>query len=617
MKRYYLLIIILFFDGIGYSQNTSKIEEINTYYNSGLELINNKEYEKGLELITLGLQESENIKDKNLIGHGYFFISRYYQKKRLYQKAIAAVNKSLVIFNELNNKEKIYNCLYKLGDFYLNNDQYNKSLENFFAVLKIAETNNDEENIALNLEGIGGVYLKTLDLKKARINFNKAITIFTRLGNEHSVMNNVINLGVSYQKEGDLIKAIDLYKVGLQSARKLNEKRIESIILGNLGSCNRRLGNFKVSLEYLFKALSIKKRKEIFANSAHTYNDISETYIEMNDFVKAKEFALKAIKTAKGNSLHQERYGYFILSNIEYDLGEYKNSRNNLIAYQKLEDSIFSIEKTKSINNLQIKYETEKKNLKIEVQESSIALLDSKNKITNQWLLFGGLGLSAVFFFITLFRSRSNVEKEKKQQEKFSQDLLMSQEEERIRIAKDLHDSVGQQLTLIKRKSQKLQHEEISIMANNALEEVRSISRNLYPVLLKQLGLTDSIEQLINSYDEQTDLFFSMDIDNINSFFKESTSLNFYRLIQECLTNIVKHAKAKSVTINIKKENNNIVTLISDNGLGFDVNDSKKKNSLGLKTIFERIKIMKGNLSIDSKLNNGTSFIFSIPIKNE
>jgi signal transduction histidine kinase len=617
MKRYYLLIIILFFDGIGYSQNTSKIEEINTYYNSGLELINNKEYEKGLELITLGLQESENIKDKNLIGHGYFFISRYYQKKRLYQKAIAAVNKSLVIFNELNNKEKIYNCLYKLGDFYLNNDQYNKSLENFFAVLKIAETNNDEEKIALNLEGIGGVYLKTLDLKKARINFNKAITIFTRLGNEHSVMNNVINLGVSYQKEGDLIKAIDLYKVGLQSARKLNEKRIESIILGNLGSCNRRLGNFKVSLEYLFKALSIKKRKEIFANSAHTYNDISETYIEMNDFVKAKEFALKAIKTAKGNSLHQERYGYFILSNIEYDLGEYKNSRNNLIAYQKLEDSIFSIEKTKSINNLQIKYETEKKNLKIEVQESSIALLDSKNKITNQWLLFGGLGLSAVFFFITLFRSRSNVEKEKKQQEKFSQDLLMSQEEERIRIAKDLHDSVGQQLTLIKRKSQKLQHEEISIMANNALEEVRSISRNLYPVLLKQLGLTDSIEQLINSYDEQTDLFFSMDIDNINSFFKESTSLNFYRLIQECLTNIVKHAKAKSVTINIKKENNNIVTLISDNGLGFDVNDSKKKNSLGLKTIFERIKIMKGNLSIDSKLNNGTSFIFSIPIKNE
>jgi signal transduction histidine kinase len=154
-------------------------------------------------------------------------------------------------------------------------------------------------------------------------------------------------------------------------------------------------------------------------------------------------------------------------------------------------------------------------------------------------------------------------------------------------------------------------------MANNALEEVRSISRDLYPVLLKQLGLTDSIEQLINDYDEQTDLFFSIDIDNVNNFFTENTSLNFYRLIQECLTNIVKHAKAKSVTINIKKENNNIVTLISDNGLGFDVNDSKKKNSLGLKTIFERIRILNGNISLDSQLNKGTNFIFSIPLKNE
>ena len=108
-----------------------------------------------------------------------------------------------------------------------------------------------------------------------------------------------------------------------------------------------------------------------------------------------------------------------------------------------------------------------------------------------------------------------------------------------------------------------------------------------------------------------------MDIDLIDEYFTENTSLNFYRLVQECLTNIVKHAKAKSVTVNIKKEDKSIITLISDNGKGFDVDKNKKKNSLGLKTIFERIKIMNGNLSINSKINNGTNFIFSIPIKNE
>jgi signal transduction histidine kinase len=122
---------------------------------------------------------------------------------------------------------------------------------------------------------------------------------------------------------------------------------------------------------------------------------------------------------------------------------------------------------------------------------------------------------------------------------------------------------------------------------------------------------------LMNEYDEQTDLFFTMDTDTIDVYFTENTTLNFYRLIQECLTNIVKHAKAKSVILSIQKEGNDIISLISYNGKGFNVTESKNKNSLGLKTIFKRIKIMKGKLSMDSKINNGTSFIFSIPIKNE
>ena len=83
------------------------------------------------------------------------------------------------------------------------------------------------------------------------------------------------------------------------------------------------------------------------------------------------------------------------------------------------------------------------------------------------------------------------------------------------------------------------------------------------------------------------------------------------------MTNIVKHAKAKSVTVSIKKEKNSVIAFIADNGKGFDLEDSKKQNSLGLKTIFERIKILEGKLSIDSKLNTGTNFILTIPVKNE
>ncbi|TXD51041.1 MULTISPECIES: sensor histidine kinase [unclassified Polaribacter] len=246
------------------------------------------------------------------------------------------------------------------------------------------------------------------------------------------------------------------------------------------------------------------------------------------------------------------------------------------------------------------------------IAQSLFLEINSKNFFYKTWWFYLIISFFTISFLIWILKQ---TREKNKMQGKFSQDLLQSQEEERTRIARELHDSVGQQLTLIKKRAQNIADDPIAKMTNNALEEVRSISRDLYPALLKQLGLRDSIEQLINEYDEQTNLFFSMDIDEIDVYFTENTSLNFYRIIQECLTNIIKHSKAKTVAISIKKENKNVIVLISDNGKGFNVNDSKKKNSLGLKTIFERIKIMKGKLSIDSKLDLGTDFVFSIPIK--
>lgn len=299
----------------------------------------------------------------------------------------------------------------------------------------------------------------------------------------------------------------------------------------------------------------------------------------------------------------------FFLVNSSYAQKNSKISKD----YQKLGDSIFLMEKTKSSNELQHKYETEKKNLKTTAQENNLVLMEAKNKVKKRWVLGGGLFLVALFIVI-VSKSRNNA---KKKQEQFFQNLLQFQEKERRRFARELHDSIGQQLTLMKRKSQKLKQEEITKMIDNTLEEVRSISRNLYPTLLKELGLTESIAQLINEYDKQTDLFFFTDIDHIDAYFTDHIGLNFYRLIQECLTNIVKHAKAKEVTIHIKKQHTTIIALISDNGKGFNINNAKKKNSLGLKTIFERIKIMNGKLSINTQLNTGTNFTFFIPVNNE
>lgn len=222
-------------------------------------------------------------------------------------------------------------------------------------------------------------------------------------------------------------------------------------------------------------------------------------------------------------------------------------------------------------------------------------------------LLFLSTGFLGLMFYQLKLRSNMQVE--------FAQNLIQSQEEERTRIAKELHDSVGQQLTLIKQKAQRSQQDEVAELTNRTLEEVRSISRGLYPALLKQLGLTGSIEQLLLDVDEQTDLFVSVDIDEVDAYFNDQEALNLYRFVQENVTNVMKHAQATTLAVLIEIIGNDIRVEIKDNGRGFDSAVKLKQHSLGLKTMQERIKMLNGIFTLESERKLGTLVLAVIPLK--
>jgi anti-sigma regulatory factor (Ser/Thr protein kinase) len=245
------------------------------------------------------------------------------------------------------------------------------------------------------------------------------------------------------------------------------------------------------------------------------------------------------------------------------------------------------------------------------IGDSLLFKINSRNFFYRTWwfYLLVTLGLvSLTLYFLNQALAKRRL------QEKFSEALIFSQEAERTRIAKELHDSVGQQLTLIKRKAQMEHLDEITCLTNSALEEVRSISRGLYPAVLKQLGLTECLKQLINDVDEGTTIYFTSELDLIDMNFTEQESLNFYRFMQESIANILKHAEATSVGITIKKLPQKITVKIEDNGIGFDPTQALRTQSLGLKTIVERIRILKGTISITSRPGQGTIIQTEIPV---
>jgi len=212
-------------------------------------------------------------------------------------------------------------------------------------------------------------------------------------------------------------------------------------------------------------------------------------------------------------------------------------------------------------------------------------------------------------------------------QQSFTKQLIASQEEERKRIAGDLHDNLGQDILLIKNRAQLgLQGEnldpftieqltEINNSTSEMLNIVREISFNLRPAHLERLGLTETVISLISKVSDTTQINFSNNIDNIDNLLPDDAEINFFRIIQESISNIVKHSDSRNAEINIFIMEQQILVEIIDDGKGFELKkEIENAGGFGLKNIQNRVEILKGELIINSQNSMGTKLIIKIPL---
>ncbi|MBS1852416.1 MAG: hypothetical protein JST79_16035 [Acidobacteria bacterium] len=217
-------------------------------------------------------------------------------------------------------------------------------------------------------------------------------------------------------------------------------------------------------------------------------------------------------------------------------------------------------------------------------------------------------------------------------QQAFSQQLIASQENERKRIAAELHDSIGQRLVVIKNlalfvlQPQKAENpsgtvetmKEISEEASLAIDETRQISYNLRPFQLDRLGLKKAIEAMVRSVSTASGIRFTVEIDDIDAVFAEDLRINFYRIVQESLGNILKHAQATEVQVHIKKMEGALWLTVTDNGRGFvpaEAPPQPGKGGFGLTGMGERARLLGGTFEIQSMPERGTTMIVEIPLK--
>jgi len=238
--------------------------------------------------------------------------------------------------------------------------------------------------------------------------------------------------------------------------------------------------------------------------------------------------------------------------------------------------------------------------------------------------IVSGLIFGVGFLF---YRIRTNLLREENERKKrFSEQLIDSQEQERRRIASELHDGLGQQILVIKNRVElakkkagniiELEEELDEIMQSAVISigEVRSISHGLRPVHLEKFGLTEAIENLCEELQNTLSIEWSYHIDNVDKAIHENKEIHFYRVVQEGVKNIIKHSSAKEASVLIKRTDRTISVTIWDNGKGFDLVRNGISEGLGFLGMHERIQSLGGIIDIQSVIKNGTTIKIEIPI---
>jgi len=227
-----------------------------------------------------------------------------------------------------------------------------------------------------------------------------------------------------------------------------------------------------------------------------------------------------------------------------------------------------------------------------------------------------------------IYRSKLNkIKKEKKAQEEFTRKLIEFQENDRKKIAGELHDNIGHYLLITKNKlllgEKKIDDKEflknniseMSEILSETLKDVREMSYTLHPYQLERLGISKAIKSIADRAAKSSGITFTTNVDDIDKILNKDAEINLYRIIQECINNIIKHSNAAEAILNIIKSDRNISVLISDNGSGFDLNNLRSEKispGYGLQGMKERTKLFNGQLKLESEIGVGTSITITI-----
>jgi two-component system, NarL family, sensor kinase len=399
-----------------------------------------------------------------------------------------------------------------------------------------------------------------------------------------------------------------------------------------LGSYDAAQKKYDVSNQSYLQALKIAEKAGNNVKQMQVYVSLANNFQLLKNYSESIRYYKMAITYCeKSNNIDQLIELYETVYGVYKTIGDKSNAYIYLDKYYSIKDSLNFEEDRAEFNELEKKYSSKMKDQELtyfknlnEVNQLSL----SQNKIIIGAMI--GLflfGVLLAYFFIRNQKlvSRKNIEiaqlkiseSESLSQMERSRAILETQEAERSRIAKDLHDEVGGTLAALKLK---LQNNDLNVNNHSAVDivdqlarNVRQISHNMMPDAIEKFGLKNALAGYMSKLNMQSDTVFKYQIEALDEIkFSESREVAIYRIVQEVLTNALKHAKAKVVYVQMYETEGQLSISIEDDGKGFD--SKQLSEGIGMKNISSRVNFLSGAVEYQTQFGKGTSVQINIPI---
>ncbi len=555
-----------------------------------------------------------------------------YFDKALYDSALFCYEKSLPLRKEMGDLKGLGGLYNKIGIVFQSRGQFVDAMRAQLQSLRYYDSLGWEYGIAYAQNNIAILHYNLGSPDKALEYYQKSADIKLKIGDKDGYGGTLSNMGNVYFDQERYREAIDIYLRALDYIDTARNKYYLSSTLNNLANGYSRIDQFDSAFYYAKKGLAIREDAGDKKGLVSSLSQLGNLYITANsDYKKGLPLLERSLKLAREIGVIKDHKDVLLsLAAAYYSQGKYQRAYDHLMEGKALNDSIFSESSSRSISELQIKYETERQIRENSELKSAKKVQDAELEAKNMQvrLLIAGLLVILLLSVILLqiYRGKQRLAlaaSTKAMEQSRFRSILETEEKERARIARELHDGLSQLIVSAKLhvdaidapEDEKVFLNTAANLLNESLEEIRNISHDLMPGALLRLGLQKAMLESVEQLSGNTKIQIHTDL-NLNKDPSEDIGLALFRIYQECLSNMIKYSGATHITIRLFEDRSGIILNMEDDGKGFDTRLVEASKGIGWDNIRFRVDLFKGSFEVKSSEGQGTRIEVRIPVND-